>query len=118
MVKTLEGMITVSEMVVYEGMIRIMEREDEEDLTKELDMNLHSSIIQIVEKTSHADIVRLVKEYKIAKATALCLRMNVPLMAITKKVSLYWILKEGVSEAMSLEKFMLYKLWKKSQEQE
>ena len=103
MFKTIEEMITVLEMVVYEGMITIMEREDlTEDLTKELDMNLRSSIIHFVEKINNADIVRLVKKRKNTNA----------------KVLLYQILKKGVSEEISLEKYKMYKLWKKSKETE
>lgn len=112
MPKTIEGMITVSEMVVYEGMIEL---EDNDKLyDTHLDKNFHDTITNIVEKTSHSDLVKLIKEYGVSKAMALSLRMDEPLNSITKKVMLYHILKEGVSCAMSQDKFKCYKKWKKS----
>jgi len=111
MTKTIDGMITVSEMVVYEGMIRLEENDDFSNTN--LDKNFHDAIIGILEKTSKIDIVKLIKQYGASKALALTLRMDEPLNTITKKVMLYHILKEGVSQAMSEDKYKCYKQWKK-----
>jgi hypothetical protein len=111
MTKTIEGMIAVSEMVVYEGMIKL-EKNKEFDDTK-LDKNFHDTITNIVEKTSHSDITMLIKEYSVSKAVALTLRMDEPLNDMTKKVVLYHILRKEVSVAMSEDKYKCYKEWKK-----
>lgn len=111
MPKTIEGMIVVSEMVVYEGMIELEDNDKFYDT--HLDKNFHDTLTNIVEKTSLSDTVKLIKEYGVSKAMALSLRMDEPLNSITKKVMLYHILKEGVSCAMSQDKFESYKEWKK-----
>lgn len=116
MPKTIEGMIVVSEMVVYEGMIELEENDDFNNTN--LDKNFHDKLTDILEKTSKIDIVKLIKEYGASKALALTLRMGEPLTSITKKVMLYHILKEGVSCAMSQDKYKCYKEWKKVRKDE
>ena len=114
MVKTIQGMITVSTMVLYTGMMELEKNDEMNDVT--LTENLNKTINQVVDRTNKTDTTMLINEYGLSKATVLCLKQGRTLMSMkNRSVLLFEILKEGVVDEMTQDQFESFKEWTASQ---
>jgi len=110
MVKTIQGMITVSTMVLYTGMMELEKNDEMNDCN--LTENLNRSLNQVVDRTSKADTNMLIIEYGVAKAIALAKDQGRTGHALkNKSVLLYEILHKEVVCEMSQDQFESFKEW-------